>query len=73
MRVRVVSLLATFAMVWAASVGATGASSEAPEQGPPISEIPICVVPMGPTVWPIGSCSDRPGAQSGGEGESASE
>jgi len=69
--VRVVSLLATFAMVWAASVGVP--AGEAPEQGPPISETPVCVVPMGPTVWPTGSCSDRPGAHSGGERELVSE
>lgn len=68
---RMTSLFAAFALMWAAAIG-TPEAVGAPKS-PPISELPICVVPMGPTVWPVDSCPDRSSSQPGDKGESASQ
>jgi hypothetical protein len=61
---RVASLLAAFTMIWAASIGVAWAQ-QVPQDVPSVGEFTMCIVPMAPTVWPVGSCSDRPGALSG--------
>jgi hypothetical protein len=62
---RVISLLAVFTMVWAASIGVAWAQ-QVPQDAPSVGEFTMCIVPMGPTVWPVGSCSTRPETLSGG-------
>jgi len=69
---RLATLFATLAIVWAVSIGVAWADV-APAQAPTVGELSFCIVPMAPTVWPIGSCSDRPDAVSGGNGGLTSE
>ncbi len=65
---RIMSLLAVCAMVWAVSAG-TIWTHVVPEGVPPTGELTLCIVPMGPTAMPFGSCSDRPSTWTGVGGE----
>ncbi len=55
---RIMSLLATCATIWALSVGALWAH-QVPETVPFVGEVSLCLVPMGSAAPPFGSCSDH--------------
>jgi hypothetical protein len=63
---RTAGFLATCAMAWAVSLGAT-AGAAAPHGTAEVGEITQCLIPMRDAAVPLGPCSDRPPSLSGPE------